>query len=192
MSVEKSKLKAAVAHQIGGDTDDDLEAARRDVLRAEGRMQAAQALEKEIQKIAAKLDADMDSDEPPFPDLESAKNAKRYLGFVLAQAATVAQRSDQLRLQAQGRAAAFEHTIKRLVKFGEAEMGKAEVVLAAQAAANAGADEDIDVLRERPVGTHPGPSLADRRRSEDDTVSSPPDAAGPDAPDERGADAPDA
>ena len=157
MSIEKSELKAAFAHSFGCDSDDDLEAAERDALRATGRGQAAQMLKNEITKIIAKLDADMDSDDPPFRTLEDQKKAKFYLGACLAKASTLAKQSDNLRLQMEGKVMAFEHTIKRLTKIREAEGRKATAIKASEDTPHAGA---------RPTGVHPGPSISTQRKAE--------------------------
>jgi DNA repair exonuclease SbcCD ATPase subunit len=157
MSIEKSELKSAFAHSFGCDADDDLEAAQRDVLRAVGRGQAAQTMANEITKIIAKLDMDMESDTPPFRSLEDQKKAKSYLGACLAQAATLAKQSDNLRLQMEGKVMAFEHTIRRLTKIREAEERKAEALKTAEEAPQVGS---------RVPGVHPGPSIAATRKAE--------------------------
>ena len=160
MSIEKSELKAAFAHALGCDSDDDLEAARRDVFRATGRIQAARMLEGEITKIVAKLDMDMESDAPPFRTMEDLKRAKFYLGACLAKAATAAKASDNLRLQMEGKVMAFEHTLNRLSKIKEAEERKAQAIKTAQEA-----DHD----EPRTPGAHPGPSISMQRKAEAST-----------------------
>ena len=166
MSVSKSELKLALIQELGCSADDDLEAAERDGLRATGRIQAAGMLEHEVTKIIAKLDSDMDSDSPPFPDLETQKKAKFYLGACLAACATARKQGDNLRLQMEGKVMAFKHTVKRMQKISEMEQGKIDATLAI-AAAIADPDSDSDIeLRSRPVGVHPGPSIAAQRRAE--------------------------
>lgn len=157
MSIEKSELKAAFAHSLGCDADDDLEAAQRDVLRATGRGQAAQSMVNEITKIIAKLDSDMESSDPPFRSLEDQKRAKFYLGACIAQASTLAKQSDNLRLQMEGKVMAFKHTIKRLDKIREASGRKAAALKSAENAPQNGS---------RLIGTHPGPSIAATRKAE--------------------------
>jgi len=159
VSIEKSELKAALAHSFGCDADDDLEAARRDVLRATGRGQAAQVMAHEITKIISKLDGDMDTDEPPFRQMEDYAKAKHYLGACLAQAATLGKQSDNLRLQMEGKVMAFEHTITRLSKIKEAEERKASAIKEAESAT-------AESSRGRPLGSHPGPSIAAQRKAE--------------------------
>ena len=164
MSVGKSELKLALIQELGCSADDDLEAAERDGLRATGRNQAAGMLEHEVTKIIAKLDSDMDSDSPPFPDLETQKKAKFYLGACLAACATARKQGDNLRLQMEGKVMAFKHTVKRMQKISEMEQGKIDATLAI-AAAIADPDSDSDIeLRSRPVGVHPGPSIAAHKK----------------------------
>ena len=166
MSVSKSELKLALIQDLGCSADDDLEAAERDVLRATGRIQAAGMLEHEVTKIIAKLGADMESASPPFPDLETQKKVKFYLGACLAACATARKQGDNLRLQMEGKVLAFKHTIKRLENIGESTQRKLNAVTAIHAAlADPNSDTDID-LHSRPVGVHPGPSLAAQRRAE--------------------------
>lgn len=157
MSIEKSELKAAFAHSLGCDADDDLEAAQRDVLRATGRGQAAQSMVNEITKIIAKLDSDMESSEPPFRSLEDHKKAKFYLGACIAQAATLAKQSDNLRLQMEGKVMAFKHTIKRLAKIREASDRKVAALKIVEESPQDGS---------RLIGTHPGPSISTQRKAE--------------------------
>ena len=159
MSIEKSELKAALAHSFGCDADDDLEAAQRDVLRATGRGQAAQVVAHEITKIISKLDGDMDTDDPPFRQAEDYATAKHYLGACLAQAATLGKQSDNLRLQMEGKVMAFQHTIKRFAKIKEAEDRKASAITEAEKA-------PAESGRGRPLGAHPGPSIAAQRKAE--------------------------
>lgn len=166
MSVSKSELKLALIQELGCSADDDLEAAERDVLRATGRIQAAGALEHQVTKIIAKLDSDMDSDAPPFSDLETQKKAKFYLGACLAACVTARKQGDNLRLQMEGRVMAFKHTIERLQKSSEITQRKRDAVRAIEAAlVDPNSDADID-LRSRPVGVHPGPSLSSQRKAE--------------------------
>ncbi len=162
MSVEKSELKAAFAHAMGCDADDDLEAARRDSLRYAGRLQAAGMLELKITQIIAKLKKDMDEEDPPFRQPEDYKKAASYLSMCLAQAMTLKKQSDNLRLQMQGKVMAFEHTIKRLVKVKTQEAAK---IAAVQSIAADDATGD-GPRRRRPLGTHPGHSIATIRRAE--------------------------
>jgi len=159
MSMEKSELKAALAHSFGCDADDDLEAAQRDVLRATGRGQAAQMMANEITKIIAKLDGDMESEAPPFRSLEDHSKAKFYLGACLAQAVTLGKQSDNLRLQMEGKVMAFEHTVKRLAKIKEAEERKAVAIREAETS-------PPEAGEARLPGTHPGPSIATQRKAE--------------------------
>lgn len=159
MSVEKSELKAAFAHSLGCDSDDDLEAAQRDVLRFTGRIQAAVIMESQITKIITKLKSDMDSDSPPFQTTEDYMKARHYLGACLAQAATLSKQSDNLRLQMEGKVMAFKHTIKRLTKIKTDEENKAKAVKAIQVISQTD-------IRHRPLGVHPGPSIAAQRKEE--------------------------
>lgn len=159
MSIEKSELKVAFAHSLGCDADDDLEAAQRDALRATGRIQAARVMEAEITKVIGKLKLDMDSEEPPFSTPEAYQKGAFYLRACLAKAATLAKQSDNLRLQMEGKVMAFEHTIKRLAKIKESEEHKAAAIQAAALEKPATKNN-----RQRPMGTHPGPSIAEQRR----------------------------
>jgi len=159
VSIEKSELKAALAHSFGCDADDDLEAAQRDVLRATGRGQAAQVMANEITKIIAKLDGDMETDAPPFRSMEDYGKAKFYLGACLAQAATLGKQSDNLRLQMEGKVMAFEHTIKRFTKIKEAEERKASAIKEVEEA-------PTESGRARLTGAHPGPSITAQRKAE--------------------------
>jgi hypothetical protein len=160
--LNKSEFKAAFAHSLGCDSDDDLEAAERDALRYTGRVQAARLLEQKISQVIAKLKRDMDDDvPPPFPDREGLKQAVHYLGMCLAQASTLARQSDNLRLQMEGKAMAFTHTIKRLAKLkDDAEHKGAAVAAAAHSVAQDGRPPV------RVVGVHPGPSLKQQRLAE--------------------------
>jgi hypothetical protein len=172
MSIEKSEIKAAFVHALGCDADDDLEAAQRDVLRATGRGQAAQVMENEITKIIAKLSSDMDSDDPPFRTPEDFQKAKFYLGACLAKAATLAKTSDNLRLQMEGKVMAFEHTIKRLAKVREAEERKAQAL---KTTIRPDDGPDQEGVAPRPVGKHPGESIAAKRKAEaEEEAKSPP------------------
>jgi len=156
----KSALKVAFAHDLGCETDDDLEAANRDALRATGRNQAAQLLTHEITKIIAKLKLDMESDAPPFRSLEDQSSAQSYLSACLAKAVTLGKTSDNLRLQMEGKAMAFRHTIQRLAKAKEIEERKVE------AAKEALENPQGSSGRDRAVGTHPGESVAAQRKAE--------------------------
>jgi hypothetical protein len=120
-------------------------------------------LEREVTKVIAKLDADMDSDNPPFRDLEDKKRVKHYLGACLAACVTAKKQSDNFRLQAEGRALAFRRTVDRLDKLKSIEAAKVEAVkvIAAREV------ESEQVPTNRLPGMHPGPSLASQRRAED-------------------------
>jgi hypothetical protein len=163
MSIEKSELKAAFAHALGCDSDDDLEAARRDAVRATGRIQAARMMESEVTKIISKLDGDMESDAPPFRQMEDYAKAKHYLGMCLAQAATLAKASDNLRLQMEGKVMAFQHTITRLSKIKEAEDRKATAIKDESSQLDEALESD---RRARPIGAHPGPPIGAQRKAE--------------------------
>jgi len=163
MSIEKSELKAAFAHALGCDSDDDLEAARRDAVRATGRIQAARMMEAEITKIISKLGGDMESDDPPFRQMEDYAKARHYLGMCLAQAATLAKASDNLRLQMEGKVMAFQHTITRLSKIKEAEDRKASAIKDENSQLDEALERD---RRARPIGAHPGPPIGAQRKAE--------------------------
>lgn len=162
MSVDKSELKLAITHALGCDLEDDLESAERDMLIASGRVQASAALEIEIQKIVHKLDADMESIKRPFKSLEDLTQAKRYLGFTLTACSTVSKQSNDLRLRLEGKTQAFKHTMQRIKRICDAEQRKIDAVKEATKLEG----NTSKSRRSRPIGTHPGPSLADRRRAE--------------------------
>ena len=154
MSVEKSELKAAFAHAIGCDADDDLAAAEKDIDRYSGQAQASKLLEQRITAVVAKLKADQDSDSPPFRNPEEYQAARRYLAMCLSQATTLSQASDNLRLQMEGKAMAFRHTIHRLSKIKADEERKAAAI----------ANPPPDAGRQ--TGMRPGATIAEKRREE--------------------------
>ena len=167
MSFKKSELKLALARALKCDLEDDLAAAERDSLRSAGRVQAAVALEQEISKIIRKLDADMASDTPPFKDPESHKQSQLYLTHALAACMTVSKRSDSLHQQMEGKVAAFKHTMARIQRICEAEAGKM-AAFAREPAKEPPKERETPERHPhpRPIGKHPGPSLAARRKAE--------------------------
>ena len=160
MSVTKSELKIALVRELCNAVAADLAAAERDVLRSTGRAQASVALEQEITKIVKKLEADMSSNNPPFDNSDALLQAKRYLGSALAACMTVTKQSDGIRIKMEGKVEAFQHTINRLQKICDSEETKINALELAEVAP-----------RSRPVGMHPGPSVAARRRAESERAA---------------------
>ena len=130
MSIEKAELKMAAAHEIGVRLDDSLEVAQKDVIRCEGSVLAARQIADKLQSKSARV---QDAIEKGSLALEEGKRMMVLLGEAVTVAQEHAASSEQARIMAHGRVAAFGSAIGHVLKYRQEEEAKARALVEAVA-----------------------------------------------------------
>lgn len=160
MGAEKAKLKMEIAHQLGCEFDDALDGAQKDVLRWEGSARGMREGAKAVEALLGHVAADVKEQKI---SIEAGDYAQKQLKRGAEVLRSLALRSEAMVQKTSGRAEAFQTVVKATKKIHDTEAQKAEGLESDDG--NREPDERGSV--QRPVGAHPGASLADQRKAED-------------------------
>ncbi len=159
MSIEKSEVKVAAAHEIGCRLDDALEATTKDLYRLEGAVTALKQAVQIVESIGKVVDKDMDDGR--F-GLEEATHIKQYLHRATLMVTNLQTNAESNRVAQTGKIQAMETAVKIAKNFKDAEDAKAQTLRTALAQARANGTSE----ERRPVGGHPGLTIKEQRLAE--------------------------
>lgn len=131
MSVEKSEVKIAMAHEIGVRMDDALEAAKFDVARADGGAQEAARIASDIDSVLGRVQKDIDDGRLTM------EAGKVVVGWVLQAknvATSHAQQAAHAKILCQGRVIACEASVKLMLDVKTSEENKVRAAAAVETA----------------------------------------------------------
>lgn len=163
MSIEKAELKAAVIHNYGVQADDRLEKAKLQHAIHNGAKQGLRGFAKNILALTALVDKDLEEEKLPEEPLLVAKYAKDLLAKASLLCENAARHQENCQISSQGEIAAYTSMVEMLDKDHASEIAKAENLSQLE---DGDEDGDEDELS-RPLGSHPGPSLAAKRKAEE-------------------------
>lgn len=152
MSMEKMELRSAAMHEVGVRLDDALEAAKAEMLRAEGAVQAGQkAMERAVQLLLA---VDKENAEGGISD-EQRDVVKKYLAKCHAAMKALYDESNSRVLLARGMVLGMDRAVKTAKQLHDQELSK-------------GTGDVVPVNGEgRSVGDAPKMSIKQRRLAEE-------------------------
>lgn len=167
MTVEKSKLKAAFAHDIGCQVDDQLEAAKKKIEQARGGRNALKSATQFVAKLMEHVDKDREEGllDPTKLDGELAVAAllKRYIQRCAGVVDNLATQGEIQLQQAMGEARGLEQVVQRLKAVHDQEIAKAQAVDEAVKHGTIEVEDGRPAGVDRAVGAHPGNPAADRK-----------------------------
>ena len=157
MNVDKAELKIAVATDIGASIEDTFEAAKKDMYRQEGAINAYSQAAKACELLCEHVNKDLE--EGKIESLETADLVKHWLTRAANAQRTLVRNAENLGMAASGRVAGLEQTVELVRKYRDAEKLKI-------AAAKLVSPQDpavVDLSR-------PGLSIKERRLLEEKQV----------------------
>lgn len=152
--MDKAEVKKGTAHEIGCRLEDALEAAKDEMHRMEGANAGAVQVGQLIDALSAHVDQDLDEGKY---DLTVATVVKQYVSRASAVAASIAKRSADQRLVAQGKIFGLQASVQVTKKLHDDEERKQKAVQEAPEGSNG---------RSRPVGVRPVSIKAQRLAEE--------------------------
>lgn len=170
MNIGNSEAKIGAVHELGCRLDDNLDAATKDLYRAEGSVaalkQAVTALENLGKIIAKDLDTSLDAGSM---SIEEAKKIRDYVDRGRLTIQNLANNAESNRVTQAGKVSAFQHAVSVTKKYKDEEMGKLKLL--ADAIANGSVKKTNEGLVHtgegpRLAGIHPGMSIKERRLAE--------------------------
>lgn len=167
MSIDKSQFKAAVLHEIGCDFEDQLERSRTDLHRVEGRIEFGKLVTEKLRGLQAHLQKDVDEEQlAPEDAAVRSKQIQTAINLV----SHLVEKSAAELLKSRGRVDQCQRAILLLKEKHNQQVAKCEAQRNALAI-----EEAVGPMRhlgptDRPNGIHPGASLKQRRREEDEAV----------------------
>ena len=166
MSIEKSEIKVAAAHEIGCRLDDALEATTKDLYRLEGAVTALKQAVQIVESMGKVVDKDMDDGR--F-GLEEATHIKQYLHRATLMVTNLQTNAESNRVAQTGKIQAMETAVKIAKNFKDSEDSKAQTLRTALAQARANGTSE----ERRSVGAHPGLTIKEQRLAEAAAQSTP-------------------
>lgn len=171
MSLHNSELKIGVVHEIGCRLDDNLESTTKDMYRSEGASSALKQAVGVIENAYALVDKDVDDGKL---DLDNAKKVKNYLEKTRNMMTSLAGNAETSKLTLAGKVQGLQQSITIAKKFKDDELNRVKALHAALAAGTVQNTETGLVHTgegQRPTGVHPGLSIKERRRLEEQEAS---------------------
>lgn len=172
MSALKSEVKAALAFELGSAYEDMLEAAKHELQRSGGQKSGLLTGRTKLEEHMKIIDRDVDSGQLT---LDEAGKCKKYMVQGLNILQNLAMQAEVQAYLSQGKVQALEGVVKSTKKVYDSEQTKAKnlaeyeaAVAATTAATSSTVEEDSDATPtppRRPVGAHPGRSVAQVRKA---------------------------
>lgn len=162
MNLDKAELKLLILGDLGCDFEDVKDSMVRDLHQQEGAAAALTQAAKSILALCKLVDDDIEKGRYELPE---AERLKQYISRAATVCDEMSKKARVARQVAEGRVQGVDHIVKIVKKRHDAEEQKKLMLQAAIAEAEA-TGEEVD-LRSRPVGLHPGASIAQARRAEE-------------------------
>lgn len=166
MSLLKVEAKIGAVNELGCRLDDSLEAATKDLYRAEGASAALKQIVVSIENILKSVDKDLEGSD--F-DLQQVSAIKKYVDKVRQVAVTQSNNAESNRAAQTGKVQGFQQAVQVAKKFKDEEMSKIQLL---QSAISQGTivktEQGLVQAAEgpRPPGVRPGMSIKERRLAE--------------------------
>lgn len=164
MSVEKSELRASMAHDLGLRLDDALEAAEREATRLEGAVEWLMRAGPMVGGAHAAIEGEVESGKM---DLEAAQAAKAIISKLGSQLSDLVKQATADMQATRGKAVAYRASVALTKQAFDTEKAKAKAAALAAAAtdlADAALAVDVETAGARPVGARPPPPIKARRK----------------------------
>jgi len=173
MSLLKVEAKIGAVNELGCRLDDSLEAATKDLYRAEGAVSALKQIVVSIENLLKNVDKDLS--ESDF-DLQQIGAIKKYVDKIRQNAVYQCNNAESNRASQAGKVQGFQQAVQVAKKFKDEEMSKIQLL---QAAINQGTivktEQGLVQTGEgpRPPGVRPGMSIKERRLAEASALQEP-------------------
>lgn len=118
MSVAKAELKIAITNDIGATIEDSFEAAKKELYRHEGAVNAYAQAAKSCEALAEHVKKDIDEG---VYDLQTGEHVNRYVARAAALQRNLHRQAENLCVAAAGKIAGFESVMEMLRKYRNAE-----------------------------------------------------------------------
>lgn len=158
MSQLKTEIRLNALGEIGQALEDCISTAKNDLLRLQGARQALRDAATAISGVSSQVDVDTDSEKAVLT-LEQAKVIKGYLQRCADEIDKRCHAADVTASQFAQRLTGVEASLDIVKRRYDLEKKKLEVVECAR-----GGNEEALISNTRPVGVHPGPSIAAQRK----------------------------
>lgn len=181
MSEAKSKFKVDFSHSFGCDIEDLMDAKQTGIHQITGGIHALAEIAKFIADLGAHVDKDME--EGKFKDLSEVQVSglvKRYLGRAVGVVDNLKQKATRELEVTRGEVQAYSKVISKLKKIHDEESSKLEHLKKVESISQSSIESspgdivvstdtatisEVSSSTRRISGTHPGPSLAARRKA---------------------------
>lgn len=172
MSQMKSEVKVATLHEMGVKLDNILEAAEREMYQHEGGKQALAGAKKRVEQHLALVDRDVQEGKL---DLEQASLIKKWVAQCVHIVENLGIQAEVQGYQAQGKVLNAKHVVAVAKAMFDREKAQLSALAEAEKAIAEGQSpipqDMVGRPDARPVGTHPGDPLADRRVADDSVMA---------------------
>lgn len=170
MNIQNAEAKIGAVHEVGCRLDDSLEAATKDLYRAEGAASAVKQIVSLLENLMITVDKDVSKliDEGTL-DLEQAKLVKGFMDKARLQVANLSSNAENNKIVQSGKVQAFQQAVQVAKKFKDDEMNKLKMLADAITSGKVKKTEEGLVHTGegmRPEGVHPGMSIKERRLAE--------------------------
>jgi len=165
----KHEIKSLVYHEIGMTLDDNLESAEREKHEYNGAKSALIMAKKSVEGLTANVDKDL---KEALLDGEQAALVKKWLIRAVNVVQNLALQAEVQSHMAQGKIVALTAAVKHAKSLYDAEKVRMEALVALDSSdGESVGEEDPRRPVARPVGQHPGNSIAERRLAEEKNKS---------------------
>ena len=179
-SLLKAEVKKGSYAEVGAKLDDMRESCEKDVRRYEGAISALAEAAKRVTDLLAHVDKDFDDGKLVLQDANQTRAMiKRWIQRCSGVCENLKDAAVTKQLQATGKVASLEQSIRFVKTLYDAEVGKIKAieehnaggvpVLGHAPQADSSETNVVSITRRpsRPTGVHPGPSAASLRRAEE-------------------------
>jgi hypothetical protein len=159
MSIEKSELKISVINEIGNWLDDGVEKLEKERMRIDGGLAAMSRITHDLAGVKDRIKQELDKE---VIDIPSCQYGLKTVDTCIATAKTYAASVQEDQKKVQHRTETLDVVVRYVKSLLDREQRKIQEIRAAEEAVKNG-----EVLDRRPVGVHPGESIAMQRRREE-------------------------
>jgi hypothetical protein len=171
----KSEVKAGTLHEVGCRLDDSRDAAQREAEAYRGAHDALRQCAKKLQALAEHVKKDLDEGRVAGAiaegELAVAKLVTTYVERAAGVAENLALTAHANHLTSMGRFDAFTRATSITKRLFDEESAKAEAIRVAIERGELESDGMISQTSVRPVGVHPGASIAEQRKAEEESAA---------------------